>query len=131
VERHPNVARIEDFLNAYGRGDAAAVGELLADDIVWHVAGRHRLSGDYRGREAVLGYFGQVSDETQGSIELDPVEVMASDRHGATILRVTGDRAGSRLDTVMAEAFRFDDEGRVQEFWATATDQAAIDRFWG
>lgn len=130
MERHPNVARIEDFLSAYGRGDAAAVGELLADDIVWHVAGSHRLSGDYRGRDAVLEYFSQVADETGGSIELDPVEIMANERHGASILRVTGDREGSRLDTVMAEAFRFDEQGRLSEFWATANDQAAIDRFW-
>jgi len=30
----------------------------------------------------------------------------------------------------MAEAFQFDDTGRIKEFWAHATDQDAINRFW-
>jgi hypothetical protein len=30
----------------------------------------------------------------------------------------------------MAEAFQFDGQGRIREFWAHATDQEAIDKFW-
>lgn len=127
---HPNTTRIEAFLDAYSHGDADAMGELLADDITWHVAGDHRLSGVYRGRDAVLGYFAKVGEETQDSIKLDRIEVLANDRHGAAFLRVTGDRQGHRLDTVMAEAFTFDDAGRIAEYFATPNDQAAIDRFW-
>jgi hypothetical protein len=42
-----------------------------------------------------------------------------------------GEREGKRLDVTMAEAFQFDGEGRIREFWAHATDQDAIDAFWG
>ena len=63
-------------------------------------------------------------------MRLEPLEVLANDRHGAAFLRVTADRQGRQLDVVVADAFRFDADGRILEFWAHATDQAAIDAFW-
>lgn len=128
---HPNEERLGAFLRAYGDNDAGQIGEALTDDAVWHVGGTHRLSGDYRGRDAILGYFDEVGTETGRSLKLEPIEVLANDDRGAAFLRVSAERGDSHLDVTMAEAFRFDAEGRIQEFWAHATDQDAIDRFWG
>jgi uncharacterized protein len=128
---HPNIDRLQAFLDAYRANDADAVGRALAEDAVWHVGGTHRLSGDYRGRKEILAYFDRVSGETGDTLRLDPIELMANDGHGAAFLRVTADRGDRKLDVTMAEAFRFDAEGRIAEFWAHATDQSAIDEFWG
>lgn len=124
------VGRLEEWLAAYGDSDRDTMAASLADDAVWHVGGTHPLSGDYRGREAILGYFDTVRRETGDSMRLEPLEVLANDRHGAAFLRVTADRQGRQLDVVVADAFRFDADGRILEFWAHATDQAAIDAFW-
>jgi uncharacterized protein len=124
------VQRLEDWLAAYGDHDRETMLNSLAEDAVWHVGGTHRLSGDYQGREAILGYFDSVRDETRDSMELETLEILANERHGAAFLRVTADRAGKRLDTVVADAFRFDKDGRIIEFWAHSADQAAIDSFW-
>ena len=124
------VRRLETWLGAYADQDRDAMAESLAEDAVWHVGGTHRLSGDYRGREAILGYFDAVRSETGDSMRLEPLEVLANGRHGAAFLRVTADRQGRRLDTVVADAFRFDEEGRIREFWAHANDQDAVDAFW-
>ncbi len=102
----------------------------LADDAVWHVGGTHRLSGNYEGREAILGYFDAVRRETADSMKLETLEVLADERHGAAFLRVTAERNGRRLDTVVADAFRFDEAGRIVEFWAHSADQTAINQFW-
>ena len=52
---------VEEFLarqrEMYAGGDLAAVGALLAEDVVWHVPGTSPIAGEYRGREAVVGYF--------------------------------------------------------------------------
>jgi uncharacterized protein len=128
---HPNVDLLQGFLDAYGANDRDAVGTSLAEDAVWHVGGTHRFSGDYRGRDAILDYFERVGSETGGTLRLEPIEVMANEHRGAAFLRVTGEREGKRLDVTMAEAFQFDGEGRIREFWAHATDQDAIDAFWG
>ena len=127
---HPNVARLEKFLDAYAAMDGPAIRDCLADDAVWHVGGTHRLSGDYRGAASILDYFETVSNETGGTLHLEPLELIANQERGAAFLRVVGDRGGHHLDVTMAEAFQFDDDGRISEFWAHATDQDSIDRFW-
>lgn len=124
------VQRLEAWLAAYGNHDREAMAESLAEDAVWHVGGTHRLSGDYRGRDAILGYFDAVRGETANTMRLEPLEVLANDRHGAAFLHVTAERRGRQLDVVVADAFRFDEDGRIREFWAHATDQRAVDEFW-
>lgn len=124
------MAKLQSFLDAYAANDADALAGALAEDAVWHVGGRHRFSGEYRGRDAVLGYFAQVGEETASTLRLEPLEVMAHDARGAAFLRVTASRGGQDLDVTMAEAVQFDDQGRIREFWAHATDQASVDAFW-
>jgi ketosteroid isomerase-like protein len=124
------VERLKAWLDAYGSQDRQTMLDSLADDAVWHVGGTHRHSGDYRGREAILGYFDAVRAATADTMRLEPLEILANERHGAAFLRVTADRDGRRLETVVADAFRFDDQGRIVEFWASNSNQAAIDEFW-
>jgi ketosteroid isomerase-like protein len=123
------VQRLQAWLDAYAHNDRDTMLASLADDAVWHVGGTHRFSGDYRGREAILGYFDGVRQETTDSMQLKPLEVIADERYGAAFLRVTAERHERRLDTVVADAFRFDDDGRIVEFWAHSADQSAIDEF--
>ena len=127
---HPNVERLQGFLEAYAAGDREALGRSLSEDAVWHVGGTHRFSGDYPGRGAILDYFDSVARETAGTLKLESQELLANDQRGAAFLRVTGERTGRHLDVMMAEAFVFAPDGTIQEFWAHATDQDAIDRFW-
>ncbi|HEV8281319.1 MAG TPA: nuclear transport factor 2 family protein [Candidatus Limnocylindrales bacterium] len=122
--------RLKAWLDAYGNQDRKTMLDSLAEDAVWHVGGTHRHSGDYRGREAILGYFDAVREATADTMRLEPLEILANDRHGAAFMRVTADRGERRLETVVADAFRFDDDGRIVEFWASNSDQAAIDEFW-
>jgi hypothetical protein len=99
------------------------------DDVLWHVGGNHPLSGDYRGRQAVLDYFAKVQNLTTQTLNLDPIEILAGGGFGAIFLRVRAEREGKDLDVTMAEAFRAEG-GQLAEFWATADDQEAVDRFW-
>jgi ketosteroid isomerase-like protein len=124
------VRRLQAWLDAYGSHDRRTMLDSLADDAVWHVGGTHRHSGDYRGRDAILGYFDAIRDATADTMRLEPLEVIANERHGAAFLRVTAERDGRRLDSIVADAFRFDDQGRIVEFWASNASQAAIDEFW-
>lgn len=124
------VQRLERWLAAYGQEEREAMLDSLAEDAVWHVGGTHRFSGDYQGRDAIIGYFDAVRKETSDTMTLETLEVLANERHGAAFLRVTAERQGRRLDTVAADAFRFDEQGRIAEFWASNADQASIDEFW-
>ena len=122
--------RLEAWLDAYGNHDRQTMLDSLAENAVWHVGGTHRHSGDYRGRDAILGYFDAIREATADTMRLEALEILADERYGAAFLRVNADRDGRRLETVAADAFRFDDKGRIAEFWASNSNQAAIDEFW-
>ena len=45
---------------AFIAGDMVWLNEHLHENVVWHVPGHNVTSGDYRGRENVLGYFAKT-----------------------------------------------------------------------
>ena len=130
MSEHPNAARVREALDAYNRGDLDTLRSFLADDIVWHVGGSHPLSGDYRGPDEVIGYCSRALSLTSGTLKGQPLEILADDRHAGVFNRITAEGGGGSLDTTLAQAISFDDEGRWTEYWALADDQDSVDAFW-
>lgn len=62
MSEHPNVARYWRAYEAFSEGDADTIREMLADDLVWHVPGRHRFSGD-RHKDETMALFEEVVPE--------------------------------------------------------------------
>ncbi len=127
---HPNVARARQALEAFTKRDLDAYSEFFAEDVVWHVGGYHPLSGDYKGRNALFGYFERVAELSGGTLRVEPLSILGSDRHLAMSTRATGSRAGHHLDVLLAQAFSIGADGKFTEYWALADDQEAVDRFW-
>ena len=127
---HPQVVRTRQFLDMFARGELESLGEFFADDVVWHVAGAHPLSGDYVGRDALVEYFLRARDESAATLKLEPSGILASDRHVAIFLRATGERDGKTLDVEMAETISVGADGLWTEFAAMPDDQASVDEFW-
>ncbi|MGH9224468.1 MAG: nuclear transport factor 2 family protein [Acidimicrobiales bacterium] len=88
------------------------------------------LVGDYKGRDALFDYFGTVRSLTGGTMKIEPLSVLSSDRHTAMFTRVTGTREGKTLDVTLAQSFKLDEDGRFVEYWAMADDQDVVDAFW-
>jgi uncharacterized protein len=131
MDEHSNVARVRDALETFNRGDLDVYREFFDDDVVWFVRGTHPMAGAYRGIDALFDYFRRARNVTGGSLRIDPVDIVADDRHAGVVARVRASREDERkLDVEMAEAFIFADDGRVTEFWALASDQDAVDAFW-
>ena len=128
---HAGTLRARDYLASFAQGDTEAMKEFFADDVVWHVGGRHRLSGDYRGREALFAYFDEVRELTAGSLTVEEEHVLSSDQHTAMFTRVRGSLDGRSLDVSMAQTFKVGPDGRWTEYFAMADDQKAVDAFWG
>ena len=127
---HPGVERARAYLETFHNGDVDRLRDFYAEEIVWHVAGKHQLSGDYQGREALFDYFRTVRELTGNSLRLEAKSILASDRHTAMFTRVTGRRDGRSLDVVLAQVLRVGPDGRWTEYWAVADDQDAVDSFW-
>lgn len=124
-----NLSVLRDGYQAFASGNMARLGELLADDIVWHTPGDNAMSGDYRGKDAVLALFGRLSEETGGTFRADVHDLLANDDHGVGLVTVTARRGDRSLTVNDVNVFHLRD-GKVTECWIASTDQQAEDEFW-
>ncbi|MGN6721384.1 MAG: nuclear transport factor 2 family protein [Marmoricola sp.] len=128
MTEHEQVGRRREYLAAFERGDMDSVRGFFSDDVVWHVAGSHPLSGDYRGTDALIDYFTRVRAEAD--LTFEPLGILANDRHVASFLRIRGTRAGKTLDIESCDMLRVGPDGRWEEFWSMPDDQASVNEFW-
>jgi ketosteroid isomerase-like protein len=127
---HPNEELLRRGYEAFSAGDMQTLGELFADDIVWHVGGRNQLSGDYRGREEVFGLFGRFVELTGGTLRIELHAALADDEHALALQRTTGEREGRALDDNSVGVYHVAG-GKVTEAWFHPGDAYATDEFWG
>jgi uncharacterized protein len=126
---HPNVELLRKGYGAYSSGDINVLNDLFADDVLWHVAGRSPLSGDYKGRDQVFGFFGKLMELSGGTSSLEVHDVLANDDHGIALVTGTATRNGKSFTGQDVHTFHLRD-GKVVEFWDSPLDQYAADEFW-
>lgn len=107
----------------------ATLGELFADDIVWHAGGRSPVSGDYKGKAEVVGLFKQLAERAGGTFRTDIYDVLANDEHVVVLTKRTAERDGKSLRDNGVQVFHVKD-GKVTETWFHPGDQYATDQFW-
>ncbi len=110
----------------YRGGDAEAVRELLAPDVVWHVPGESTIAGDHRGRDAVMAYFERRRALAGGAMTIVAGERVVS---GDVVVQLADGQVGERLRWRTVGVYRFEGE-RVAEAWLVPFDLAAFDAIW-
>ena len=129
MDEHPNVELLRKGYEAYGSGDLEAIDALFDDEIVWHVAGRGPISGEYHGKQEVFGFFGKIMELSGGTAKLEIHDVLANDEHGVVLLTSTASREDREFAGTDVHVFHIRD-GKVVEFWDSPVDQYAVDEFW-
>lgn len=130
MAEHPNIARMRDGYAAFAKGDFDTLNDMFAEDVLWHVDGRSQLAGEYRGRDAVYGFFGRLMELTEGSFHLDVLALLADDDHAMALVNQSASRGGHRAETLNVHVFRMRD-GVVLESWDASTDQYSLDEVLG
>lgn len=113
----------------YAGGDAQAVRELLAPDVVWHVPGASAIAGDHHGRDAVMRYFALRRELAGGRMAI--VEHAALAR-GDTVVRLADGEVemdGEVLRWRTAGVYRMRG-GLVAEVWLVPLELEAFDAIW-
>ena len=122
--------RLAEAMAAISQGDVERFGDLLlADEVVWHWPGRSPVSGEHRGRDAVLKLLGGFRELTGNRLHVESLDLLEGESYLMSFTHVTAEREGESLDVVMADAMRFGDDGRVVEFWTLSNQQDEVDRF--
>jgi uncharacterized protein len=124
---HPNAALTRRVFAAFGH-DAKQISAALCRDVVWRVPGNTVMSGEYRGRRAVVEFLRRTDVETGGTYGSKLHTVLAGDEWGLAVYRAWGSRNGIDLAVDQAFVIRFED-GMWKEVTAVPLD-SAFDAFW-
>ena len=80
---------------AFNTGDMATLRDLLSPDVAQHVPGSSLISGEYKGIDAVLGYYGKLAELSGGTFRADLIDVFGDGKGHVTALhQITATRAG-------------------------------------
>lgn len=72
AEQHPNVLRYLRVIRAFNENDLDTVKELCSENIVYRIAGRSPVAGEYRGIEQFGKVLQLVKELSGGIIAFEP-----------------------------------------------------------
>jgi ketosteroid isomerase-like protein len=124
-----NAELVRGAYDAFARGDIPTVLGIFAEDIAWHVPGRSPLSGDYRGRDAVVGFLSRAMELSDGTLKVDAEELLGSRERIVVLTTVSAERNGRVWSSPEVHVWRME-QGRAVEFREFQGDQQTEDEFW-
>lgn len=124
-----DTALVRRGYDAFVAGDMDTLRELFTEDAVWHVGGSGGLSGDKKGRDAILAYFGELGSRSQGSLKLTLEDVATGDRYTTGVQSNHAERDGKSLDQRAVIVFTISG-GKVTEALEMAEDTGKVSDFW-
>ena len=123
-----NAARIRAGYESFNKGDIDGLVDLFDENIVWHFPGASKLAGEHIGRDAVLAVLGAYGEASGGTLQANPVDVMASDDHVTGWARDTATANGRTLDLDSFVVFTMRD-GKVTAAQHLVADIEGLDAF--
>jgi ketosteroid isomerase-like protein len=135
VAEHPNATRVMRGLEARARGtfdeaDLAILNDVFDDNVTWHSTGRGAIQQDVVGKDAVLGAWQSVAEQSAGSFVLEPGTIYGDDLHVIGVSRISAKRGDRTLDMSEVEVFHMTPEGKISDFWGIAEDEDVLAAFW-
>lgn len=132
VQEHPNATLVRTLFDALVAGDTEAALGCYAEDGVYRVSGNNLVSGNYRGRAAILSHHIKLAELTGGTMRLTFEDLIAEEGHAVLFWRLTAERTGSskslKANGIMA--FKIDSLGKFSESWFLYNDQRAYNDFF-
>jgi ketosteroid isomerase-like protein len=125
---HPSEGVVRRFVDAMVARDVGAIAECFTDDVVFHIGGRNALSGDHRGKTAVMTRLFQAWEEAFGGLQITLHDVLANDDHVVVLSDRRARRDDRTLDMRAATVYHVRG-GRIAEAWLFEWDPYAIDEF--
>lgn len=129
MNEHPNATIARALVDEFTRGDLAAAGAHFADDAVWELPGHSRVTGEYKGRDEILGFLATSYELSGGTLRLELIDILGSDWGAVQVQHVRAELNGRVLDCVEVLAHEIVDGVIVRTYHRP--DQTAIDGFFG
>jgi ketosteroid isomerase-like protein len=129
---YANEQVLREALTAILTGDEAGRNKVIAENIVTHVGGHSKLTGDWVGRGAVAR---RINELTGGRLQLEVLDVMASAAdHACGLYRMRVTCPGEEpVEWGHVNVYRIQG-GQIVEVWQhflSKADQDRVDTFFG
>ncbi|MDX6286930.1 MAG: uncharacterized protein QOG53_2415 [Frankiales bacterium] len=124
-----NVETIRRGFEAFNKGDAETLTEIIATDCVQHVGGNNRFSGDHKGRDNMLTMYGEMGSLTDGTMQAVLGDVYATEHGVVALYTATAMRNGKSLNEKMALVFQLVD-GKAVDLDDVPLNGKVNDAFW-
>ena len=119
------------YIHAVQTGDQAALGRLIAPDVVWHQPGSNRFSGPRRGVSEVVEMIGGMMAASGGSFRIERANRYMANGSWVTIeIEFAAEREGMTMAQAGIDLLRIE-HGQIVEARLFSSDQLQEDRFWG
>ncbi|ATW52472.1 nuclear transport factor 2 family protein [Streptomyces peucetius] len=130
MSEHPDCALVRRGYTAFVAGDMDTLSELFTADAVYHVPGNHILSGHHKGREAIMGHFRRIGEETAGTMQIQIDAVLGDGRgHVMSFHTARADR-GDRGIELREGLFFTIVGGKVTDIDECVEDIDEMNAFW-
>ncbi|HVF20630.1 MAG TPA: nuclear transport factor 2 family protein [Mycobacteriales bacterium] len=131
MAERPDIALVRKAFKASAVGDVRALREVIAPDCTQHIPGNSPLSGDTKGRDAIIETLKRRTALTDGTFKAEPELICANGDGLVTVVaRVTAKRAGKSLDARNAQAIQIVN-GKVEDIRLMSNDLDTVNAFFG
>jgi ketosteroid isomerase-like protein len=124
-----NIELVRSGFAAFSTGDMATLNGLFAEDAVWNMAGSGVISGPKQGRDAILAFFGELMERSNGTFTVNLLDLAASDQGVYALQHAHAEREGKVIDRDAVNVFHIRD-GVVTEVTEFFQDTGETDAFW-
>jgi ketosteroid isomerase-like protein len=115
---------------AFGEGDMETFRSIYVPDVVQRQPGHNQTSGEYKGVDDVLAFYGRLFELSGGTISLDLKSVKTLGDKVVTVHGNKAQRDGKTLDADESIEFTFSGD-KISRLDVTYLNEAASDAFWG
>ena len=128
---HPNAAVVREGFEAFQRGDMEKIRSLMTDDMEWTVLGNNPTSGVYKGKAEIIGYFGKLIMETEGTLDIEYIDFIGNDEKVVAITHVQAERGDKKMDVTSILIFGMNAIHKAAScIGPYSSDTAQVDEVW-
>lgn len=118
------------YTEALSKGDFISAFEVMAEDIIWHMGGKHSLSGKILGKKALGEHLQEFAKRSNGTFQVITNWAANNDNLvAASVVSLAEKTSGEKLNMTGIDLFRIEN-GKIQEVWTFAQEQFVEDKFW-
>ncbi len=125
-----NVTIVQSYFSAVAKGDFDTVGNLFADDVIWHQPGNGVQSGTYSGKGDVFAHLGNFMKWSNGTFAIDKIEYTSDNGNlVAASIHFKAEKDDKVLSMNGIDLLRIEDD-KIKEVWLFSERIEEEDAFW-